>query len=211
MFGFIYITTNIANNKRYVGKCTHENPIKEFGNVYLGSGVIIKYAIKKWGRSNFKREILQVCQNEDELNIAEEMWIDKLLPEYNIESGGWGGISNRLKTYWARFTPEERKSLRNWGRKTSVVGENNPMYGKSTSEIVKKVWDIRGIDYKSKFGEKISKSKKGKYSKQNNPMFGRSAIKEQNLKWYNNGIEVKYFPEGSQPIGWKRGRKINEI
>lgn len=39
-----------------------------------------------------------------------------------------------------------------------------------------------------------------------NGMYGRSAIKENNLKWYTNGNENIYVTEGSQPIGYYRGR-----
>lgn len=39
-------------------------------------------------------------------------------------------------------------------------------------------------------------------------MFGRSAVREQNLKWYTNGVEVRYLPEGTEPDGWIRGRKL---
>lgn len=43
----------------------------------------------------------------------------------------------------------------------------------------------------------------------NNSMYGRSAIVEQNIKWYNNGIENVYVPAGTEPIGFKPGRIIN--
>lgn len=39
-----------------------------------------------------------------------------------------------------------------------------------------------------------------------NPMYGRSAIKENNMKWYNDGINESMFVEGRQPADWKNGR-----
>jgi len=39
-----------------------------------------------------------------------------------------------------------------------------------------------------------------------NPMYGKSAIKENNLKWYTNDDENIYITEGTQPIGYYRGR-----
>jgi len=209
MFGFIYQTTNKLNNKRYIGLCTHENPILfENKKQYLGSGKIIKNAIKRYGRSNFTREILEVCFNKEELNAAEIKWISELKPEYNITPGGAGGYSTILKEYWGSMTSEERKAARNWGRKTSVAGKNNPMFGKHTSDLMKKVWELRDENYRTEFGKKISTTKKisGTTKGKNNPMYGRSAIKEKNLKWYTNGIENKYITEGTEPIGWSRGR-----
>lgn len=41
-----------------------------------------------------------------------------------------------------------------------------------------------------------------------NSMYGRSAVKEQNLKWYNNGIDTIYVTEGTQPSGFTSGRII---
>ena len=207
MFGFIYKTTNLINGKTYVGMCSHENPIKTEGKQYLGSGVIIKNAIKRHGRKSFTREVLEVCDSEETLLEAERKWIAELSPDYNIESGGRGGISERLKDYWATMTPEERKNARKWA-KHDVAGENNPMYGKSTSATVKQVWDSRGEDERKSIAKKVSVTRKqnGVAAGENNPMHGRSVIKERNLKWYTNGKENKYISEGTEPEGYWRGR-----
>jgi group I intron endonuclease len=207
MFGFIYETTNTLNGKRYIGLCTHENPIKTEGKLYLGSGTIIKNAVKRYGRSCFTRRILEVCNSQQELLQAEIDWIAKLNPEYNIEGGGYAGISSRMKDYWSSMTAEERKQSRNWA-KHNMSGENNPMYGRSTSELVKTVWNNRSDSERASIGSKVSASRKvlGLAKGKNNPMYGRSAVREKNLKWYTNGIEDKYITEGTQPQGWTRGR-----
>ena len=56
-YGFIYITTNKINGKKYIGKK------KYCGNyeTYLGSGIAIKNEIAKYGRENFTREIIEEC------------------------------------------------------------------------------------------------------------------------------------------------------
>jgi len=207
MFGFIYETTNILNGKRYIGLCTHENPIKTEGKIYLGSGTIIKNAIKHYGASVFTRRILEICDTEQEMLEAEIKWISESNPEYNIEKGGRAGISSRLKEYWSTMTAEERKKSRNWA-KHDMSGENNPMYGKSTSELVKAVWDNRTEYERSTIGAKVSASRKalGLAKGTNNPMYGRSVVREKNLKWYTNGLEDKYVTEGTQSDGWVRGR-----
>lgn len=48
----VYLTTNLVNGKKYVG--SHFSSDDD----YLGSGVLISKAIKKYGKSNFKKIIL---------------------------------------------------------------------------------------------------------------------------------------------------------
>ena len=66
-FMFIYLTTNLINNKIYVGQHTTTN----LDDGYLGSGKILQKAIKKYGKENFRREILEFCDGSDVLNKSE--------------------------------------------------------------------------------------------------------------------------------------------
>jgi group I intron endonuclease len=84
----IYKTTNIITGKIYVGKdCgRHRN--------YLGSGTYLLRAIKKYGRNNFKREVLEICSAATVCK-REIFWIKKLDARnkkvgYNISIGGDG-------------------------------------------------------------------------------------------------------------------------
>jgi len=86
----VYKTINLINNKIYIGKDTHNNP------KYLGSGVILLNAIKKYGKENFKKEILEKCETIKRLNEREIYWIDFYNATnksigYNIGFGGEGG------------------------------------------------------------------------------------------------------------------------
>lgn len=49
------MTTNMLNDKRYIGRKTSET----FVESYHGSGVGIKRAIAKYGSQNFKTEVLK--------------------------------------------------------------------------------------------------------------------------------------------------------
>ena len=145
MYGFVYLTTNKINGKKYIGMCknTHEKN-------YLGSGKLLKSAIKKYGKENFERVILQECQNFEELSKSEEYWIKKYNAVedntfYNLTSGGFGGNSDYLKEYWNKFTKEERKICRQW-IKRDVYGKNNPMYGKKHSEETKRIIGSKSVN-----------------------------------------------------------------
>jgi group I intron endonuclease len=67
----IYIVTNLINGKKYIGMDSANNP------EYLGSGYQIKKAIEKYGRSNFKKDILETCLTLEELREREIYWINK--------------------------------------------------------------------------------------------------------------------------------------
>ena len=66
--GFIYLTTNLLNGKWYIGSCWCKNMDRRY---YIGSGVALTRAIKKYGRENFKREILFHYYDEDPFGLKE--------------------------------------------------------------------------------------------------------------------------------------------
>lgn len=99
----VYCTTNLVNNKIYIGVHQEENPEKFSG--YIGCGVKItmpstymnpktafQYAVKKYGPKNFKRSILFIYDTakeayEKEKEIVNEDFI-KLDTNYNMILGG---------------------------------------------------------------------------------------------------------------------------
>lgn len=85
----IYKTTNLVNGKFYIGK--HQT--RNLDDGYIGSGKILKRAIKKYGQENFLTEILYVFNNEWQMNLAEKILVvtDSAV-SYNLCSGGQGGF-----------------------------------------------------------------------------------------------------------------------
>ena len=76
MFYTVYKTTNLLNNKIYIG--LHET--EDLNDSYLGSGILLKQAIKKYGSNNFKKEILFVYDNKIEMiNKEKELNLKILL------------------------------------------------------------------------------------------------------------------------------------
>jgi group I intron endonuclease len=147
----IYKTTNLINGKIYVGQDSKNNP------EYLGSGVIIKKAISKYGKENFKKEILEVCLTKEELDIKEQYWIKELNSidvGYNVSSGGGGCLGCK--------DSDETKNK----KRLSRIGGNNPMYGKTLP-----------IEVLIKRSEKVKEE--GTFKGDNNPNFKYKIIKEE--------------------------------
>ena len=116
---YIYLTKNIVNGKSYVGKHTYRGK-DSFDKNYLGSGYLLKRAIKKYGKDNFIQEILEYNSSKEENAEREVFWIKELntlVPNgYNIDKGGTGGgvylsseNSKFIQLYtWENYTDEER-------------------------------------------------------------------------------------------------------
>lgn len=139
----IYKTTNIINGKFYIGKQLNDS------TSYIGSGILLKKAIKKYGIENFKKEILEICSDEDHLNEREKFWIEKLNAiknGYNIADGGSGG-----DTYTNNPNLDKIK--------IKFKGKNNPFYNKKHT---KKSLEL--ISYHNKNKIPWNKGKKGIYS-----------------------------------------------
>ena len=92
----IYKVINLINEKYYIGKDAKNNPN------YLGSGLLIKKAIKKYGKNNFKKEILNTYDNLKDLNNAERIYVNEKIindtKSYNLAIGGQGGDLSKFFT-----------------------------------------------------------------------------------------------------------------
>lgn len=90
MYHIVYVTVNSVNLNFYIGKHSTSN----LNDGYLGSGYILKRAIKKYGENKFYRLDFCFCNSEAEAFITERKVIEKLQCKdgcYNIGSGGEGG------------------------------------------------------------------------------------------------------------------------
>jgi len=86
----VYKTTNIVNNKIYIGLHSTNN----IQDRYLGSGWVLKEAIKKYGRDKFVKKILYVYHTREKARSKEAEIVDeefcKRLDTYNLAVGGMG-------------------------------------------------------------------------------------------------------------------------
>jgi hypothetical protein len=88
MYHLVYLTTNLVNNKIYVG--VHSTYNLEDG--YLGKGIAIKKSIIKYGRKMFKRQILHFCLTREDAFKLETQIVDINFvlrkDTYNLTIGG---------------------------------------------------------------------------------------------------------------------------
>ncbi len=87
-FHFVYKTICLINNKYYVG--VHSTD--DLNDGYIGSGKLMQKAIRKYGKENFKREIISLydCRREALLAERELVDINETLNSnnYNLAIGG---------------------------------------------------------------------------------------------------------------------------
>ena len=90
----IYRTTNLITGESYIG----QHKIKgSYDYLYIGSGILLREALKIYGRKNFKREIIIYGDfTRSQLNKFEKcmIYFERLngKAEYNIANGGVGDV-----------------------------------------------------------------------------------------------------------------------
>jgi hypothetical protein len=133
MFFCVYKITNHINQKVYIG--AHKT--KDLNDDYFGSGVGLKRALRKHGKENFSKEILEVFSSEKEMYNREKELVFLGEQSYNMTRGGKGGFSH-----------------------IDNFGDKNPM--RMTEETRKKVSEaqkvIRNDPNKKHFYDDISRS-----------------------------------------------------
>lgn len=126
-YGFIYLTTNTVNGKKYIGQCSLVK--NKNWQTYLGSGKHFLMAVKKYGKESFEREILCYAFSKSYLDELEQHFIsehdavnDRTF--YNIAAGGSSTGGFKGKTH----SPEYKEHMR-----TVMLSDKHPTRGKSLS------------------------------------------------------------------------------
>jgi len=202
-YHFIYKTTNILSGKYYYGMHSTD----DLDDDYFGSGERLWYSIRKYGKENHKREILEFCKNREKLTNREGEIVN--LNEVakkdcmNLTVGGVG------------FTQEQRRKGRLNANK--VINErlaNDLEFRKhwisQTSKGVKKYYENGGENsflnkkHTEETKEQMRISGKGKHVGSKNSQYGTC--------WVNNSIIVKKIKKENLDDylsqGWNIGRKI---
>jgi hypothetical protein len=183
----VYKTTNLITGKFYIGKDTKNDPN------YLGSGTHLRNSIKKYGKENFQKEILEECIDHDTLCQREIYWIAELNAMnlevgYNILPGGEGWDSESARISGKIGNLNQTSEFRG---EYSKRGWNN-LSEQQKSERAKLIWSNKTVEERSEIA--IARWEK-KTPKE------RSAIRQET--WDNASDEVREKHSASIKESWK--------
>lgn len=159
----VYKTTNLINGKIYIGQDLNNNPN------YLGSGLMLNNAIKKYGKENFKKETIEVCNSKEELNEREKFWIKELNSQdrkigYNIADGGTGGKTwqNYTDPEMIKNTKEKRSKSTSERNKRDGGWSSDPEKRKKSSIKANLARTMKGYKHSEETKAKIGDAHRGK-------------------------------------------------
>jgi len=211
---FIYKTTNIITGKIYIGKSQIDN------KNYLGSGIYLKRAIKKYGRENFKREIIEEGIGDSQILCKKEIYYIKFFNTRNIKIGynlSKGGDGHNIK-----HSKKTKEKLSNIKKELLSNKKNHPLYGKHHSiETIKKLSIAnkgrkhtkietdkmsvaqKGRKHSTETKIKISKSNKGRIfseTHKKNISENHANMKGENNPMYGKSIYSKWLEKFGKEI-----------
>ena len=185
----VYKTTNLINGKCYVGQDSKNKPD------YLGSGLLLSRAIQKYGKENFRKEVICTADCKEILNLKEEYWISYLNSKapngYNLTDGGEGfasgdlhpmhrleiakKVSDKLKgrdAYWMKGDlnvakkPEIRKKISRKLKDRDAYWMKGDLNVSKRSDVREKIRiKDTGRDYSDRMGENNPNYRHGRYCK----------------------------------------------
>lgn len=192
MFGYVYVTTNLIDNTKYIG----QHVSATFDKNYYGSGLLLIEAIKQFGKENFFIEILENCSNYQKLDEKEKYWIsfyNATVSEefYNLAEGGAsGGILLADKTH-----PRYQKWIE------SLKATKGTLEWKQKHSILLK-------EYYAKHPEKIIKNRETQKRVQNLPEVAEIKSQKNKLAWKNKSLEEKLLHRQRTSLGSKATKAV---
>lgn len=216
-YHFIYKTTNLINEKYYIGM----HSTNDLNDGYMGSGKRLRRSLNKYGKENFKFEILEFLsdrislkEREKELVSLNEISKKECL---NLTIGGQGGSGcGELNGFYGKKHKPKilEKVILNLTNFNIKYKENlefrNSVYKKRIETILKNNDGIHPKNFLNKKHKEESKKKMSEKAKlrtgNNNSQFGTC--------WITNGEENKKIKKEELNNylcnEWKLGRIINK-
>lgn len=205
-YHYIYKTINLVNGKYYYGMHSTDN----LNDDYIGSGQMLWHAIKKYGRENFKKEILEFFPDRSSLKEREKLIVNEDLVRdpvcMNLTIGGQGGFHSDEEQFKRSSSGGKATSLR---LKTDEIFSHDFSKKMSDSAKIKHEFGIlHAPDWTGKHHNENAKRKIGDHTKlsqkgEKNSQYGKIWISNLDKKENKRILKSESIPEG-----WNRGRKI---
>jgi group I intron endonuclease len=204
-YHFIYKTTNLINNKFYIGMHSTAN----LNDGYLGSGKKLRYSIRKYGKENFSTQVLEFLPDRESLKKREKEIVNERFIQdencLNLQLGGGGGFINsnhRQKFFEAAKKTQFKTEDAAKGKKIFLERYYSDENFRNTFKSKIKpsnYWP--GKKHRPDTIEKMKKSSIGKHDGEKNSQFGTC--------WITNGFENKKIKKTDEiPLGWILGRVV---
>lgn len=215
MIHTLYYTTNLVNGRFYIG--VHSTNDIGFGtdtwiDPYIGSGKSIGSALKKYGRKNFRVEIIAYFDTEKyaydaERELVTEEWIiSNKSKTYNIAPGGGCPPKQYGNTYASReWTDKQKEFVR---QHNLATGLKPPSFNEWPIEEQTK---FRILMSNRMNGENHPNwgNKFGVFQNESNPNYGGKITR--NKQWINNGtVNCQINKNDLIPEGFKKGRLLKK-
>lgn len=204
-FHYLYKTTNLLNNKFYVGMHSTDN----LEDGYLGSGLRLRRSIRKYGKENFRLEILTFFNSRSDLIDAEKHLVNHELLKnemcMNIRTGGEGGFisaENQFKRSQAGGLAMKKRMQDDSELFERISKQASEHLSKMRRDGTVVALNWTGRKHKKETIEAISQTKQGTGSGAENSQYGTCWIFINNE---NKKIKIEEIDKYIL-LGWKRGR-----
>jgi len=202
----MYKTTCKITNRFYVG--IHSTTNVDDG--YLGSGKRLRYSIRKYGKENHIKEILNFFESRESLLEEEKKIVNTDLINdvfcMNLKEGGTGGLNglpkktlDKIRNGASEFAKKQWKNT-NFRKKMTKIFREHSIDRHKTGKV----------NYSTTKGKNISEEHKRKIGDKNRINQSGEKNSQYGTCWITNGNENKKIKKDSViPQGWNKGRIKN--
>lgn len=221
MFYTIYKIINNINGKYYIGMHKTTN----IDDDYMGSGKVLKRAIKKYGLENFTKTILHIFDNEEDMKNKEKELVVISEDTYNLLEGGHGGFGyinstpeiiykKGKKSYAAMNETMEKTYGKEWKKVAGKLGNiaAKLKHPDLSSKIAKKGHEEGWLSWKGRKHKEETKKKIGLKNSKHQKGSGNS---QYGTCWITDGKENKKIKKEDLnlylKLGFYKGRILKRI
>lgn len=219
-YNYLYRIINNINGVEYIGVHRTEN----LNDGYMGSGKLLKRAIRKYGTENFTKEILQLYPTYKQALLAEKKMVTLEYIEsddnYNLREGGYGrcGWSSECRQKMSQNKRDKWKNDAKFRDKMLTINRSTTRRDKISKSLTgkkRKNPQNKNLDKIRKTAETHKGMKRTAQAKQNMSTAAINAPLDVKRRRSGRGMIYIYNQETAQvkrvskmsiiPEGWARG------